>query len=170
MFEMTIAHFNHLNAEIKKELLFTCCGSNQWVSKMIALTPFEDLVHVLENAEEAWDKCDEQALLEAFSHHPKIGDLQNIDIKFKETSQFTNEEQGAIKSANSETLDDLSTLNLSYQKKFGFIFIASASGCSGDDLLNVLKIRIENDRQSELKIAAAEQIKITKLRLQKLFI
>jgi len=62
----------------------------------------------------------------------------------------------------------LADLNQKYEDKFGYIFIVCASGKSSDEMLAILRRRLENDPDEELRIAAAEQAKITKLRLQKL--
>ena len=58
--------------------------------------------------------------------------------------------------------------NEEYHERFGFIFIVCASGKSAEDMLAVLSERLHNEPARELEIAAAEQKKITQLRLQKL--
>ena len=55
-----------------------------------------------------------------------------------------------------------------YLDKFGFIFIVFATGKSAQQMLDSLLARLPNDRTTELVNAAAEQNKITRLRLQKL--
>jgi 2-oxo-4-hydroxy-4-carboxy-5-ureidoimidazoline decarboxylase len=59
-------------------------------------------------------------------------------------------------------------LNEAYEKKFGWIFIVCATGKSADEMLALLRQRINNDHDTELRTAAAEQLKITNLRLEKL--
>lgn len=49
-----------------------------------------------------------------------------------------------------------------------YIYIVCATGKSADEMLQILESRLSNDPQSEIKIAAGEQSKITKLRLEKL--
>ena len=167
---MTIASFDHLPLEEKRELLHKCCSSGQWVNFMIDLLPYEDLVDVLEDAEQVWYNCDEMAWLEAFSHHPKIGDLSSLESKFASTKELAGEEQSGIKNANDDTLVELAELNRQYESKNGFVFIICATGLSSDEMMEGIKKRLGNDRQSELEIAAEEQNKITKLRLEKLFV
>ncbi len=166
---MTIAAFDHLNNEEKKELLHKCCGSNRWVKYMMDLLPYEDLVDVLEDAEQVWYKCDEADWLQAFNHHPKIGDISSLN-KLTSTADLASSEQAGVSSANDETLAELAGLNSEYEKKNGFIFIVCATGISAEQMLAMIKQRINNDKQKELEIAAEEQNKITKLRLEKLFI
>ncbi|HIA94555.1 MAG TPA: decarboxylase, partial [Candidatus Marinimicrobia bacterium] len=55
--------------------------------------------------------------------------------------------------------------NRLYKDKFGFIFIVCATGKSAEEMLALLKERLENDPKAELLTAAEEQNKITQLRL-----
>jgi len=52
--------------------------------------------------------------------------------------------------------------------KNGFIFIVCATGKSAAEMLELLNQRLPNDRAEELKNAAAEQAKITAIRINKL--
>ena len=56
----------------------------------------------------------------------------------------------------------------SYEEKYGFIFIVCATGRSAEEMLEILKKRLHNDRSDELKVAINEQNKITNIRLEKL--
>ena len=60
-------------------------------------------------------------------------------------------------------------MNDEYEKKFGYIFIVCATGKSAEEMLSLLKQRLKNKPDEEIKIAAAEQNKITHLRIEKLF-
>lgn len=167
---MTIAEFDHLPIAEKKDLLYKCCGSNAWVNFMIDLMPFEDLVDVLEDAEQVWYNCDESDWLEAFLQHPKIGNTKNVKEAFPSTAGLAESEQSGMRNATESMQNEIAELNKKYEEKHGFIFIICASGRSAEEMLQVLKTRLENDRETELQIAAEEQNKITVLRLQKLFI
>lgn len=166
---MTIAAFDHLSAEEKKALLFNCCGSDKWVNEMMNLLPYEDLVDVLEDAEQVWYRCEVSDWLQAFDHHPKIGDTASLITTFADTAAVAEKEQDGIKTADATTIAELADLNRQYLDKNGFIFIVFATGKSGTTMLDLLKKRLGNDKASELETAAEEQNKITKLRLEKLF-
>jgi hypothetical protein len=101
---MTIAEFDHLGAEEKKTLLQQCCGSNSWVNNMLTALPAEDLVDLLEIAEEQWYACHEPDWREAFSHHPKIGDISTLKEKFASTAYLAEGEQSAVKQVSEQTL------------------------------------------------------------------
>ena len=166
---MTIAEFDHLPAEKKKELLLQCCGANEWVEKMLPVFPVEDLVELLEAAEDKWNQCTAESWGEAFEHHPTIGDIDSLKEKFANTAGWASKEQSGVNSADENTLHELKDYNIEYQDKFGFIFIICATGLTATVMLKALKERISNAVEIEINNAAVEQLKITKLRLEKLF-
>lgn len=166
---MTIAEFDHLDHKKKKELLFNCCGSHTWVKEMIEILPVNDLIDLFEYAEEKWFECNSADWLEAFEHHPKIGDLSEIQQKFSKIYSYTSKEQAGIENTSEEVLNELIKANEEYEETFGYIFIVFATGKSAEEMLAILKERLLNDPREELMIAAAEQDRITKHRLAKLF-
>ena len=166
---MTIAEFDHLDLEQKKALLQQCCGSSTWVNNMIAVPPAEDLVDLLEIAEEQWYSCHEADWREAFSHHPRIGDIDSLRDKFAATAQWAEGEQSSVRQASEETLQQLAEGNEVYEQRFGYIFIVCATGKTADEMLQLLNQRLYNNPEVEIEVAMEEQLKITKLRLEKLF-
>ncbi len=166
---MTIAEFDHLPEEKKKELLTQCCGSSGWIDKMLTIFPVEDLVEFLEAAEQKWNECSEKEQIMAFEHHPKIGDIKSLKEKFADTAGWTEVEQSGVIGSNEKTLHQLALASEEYENHFGFIFIFCATGRSAKEMLTDLHSRINNSKEDEIKIASAEQLKITKLRLEKLF-
>ena len=167
---MTVADFNQSGIEKKTELLLQCCRSFAWVKKMIAVQLPVELEAILGIAQVEWNECNGQDWLEAFKHHPKIGDITSLKKQFASTAHFALSEQSAVNVASDETLQQLADGNDAYEKKFGFIFIICATGKSAEEMLSILKARLANTPEEEIKIAANEQSKITRLRLQKLFI
>ena len=55
-----------------------------------------------------------------------------------------------------------------YFNRFGYIFIVCATGKTAEEMFAILEARLPNDPETELRVAAAEQAKITQLRLEKL--
>lgn len=106
--------------------------------------------------------------MEAFAAHPKIGDIKSLKEKYGDTKNWAQNEQAGARGISDEVAADLAASNERYLQKFGYIFIVCATGKSAQEMLAMLKLRLENDQLVELPIAAAEQVKITKLRLEKL--
>lgn len=154
--------------DLNKELLTKCCGSEKWINSMIREMPFNTKEEIFNNAEKVWYSLNKEDWLEAFSQHPKIGDINSLTEKFYSTKELAGNEQAGVNNASIETLTELAKLNDEYEKKFGYIFIVCASGKSADEMLHIIKERIKNNSETEIKIAMEEQNKITKLRLEKL--
>ncbi len=167
---MTIAEFDHLDDEMKRELLQKCCGSKTWVDKMLAVFPVNDLIDLLEYADEKWNECKTEDWLEAFTHHPAIGDVNSIKEKFYATADWAQVEQAGANDTSKELAGELAGGNKKYHEKFGYIFIVYATGKPAEEMLALLQERLKNVPEEEIKIAAAEQIRITKNRLEKLFL
>jgi 2-oxo-4-hydroxy-4-carboxy-5-ureidoimidazoline decarboxylase len=165
---MTIAEFDRLDRKSKKQLLIQCCGSTAWVEKMLSISPAEDLIDLFEDAEEVWYSLKESDWKEAFSQHPKIGDVELLRRKFA-ADEFASGEQSGIVGASEQTLNALAEGNKAYEEKFGYIFIVSAAGKSAIEMLGILTARLRNKPETEITIAMDEQNKITRLRLEKLF-
>lgn len=165
---MTLHELNILKQPQLKEELTKCCGSSSWVKMMMAYFPADDLVELLEDAEDIWYECSKEDWKEAFTHHPKIGDVESLTKKFASTAQWASGEQSGVDVASKETIEALAEGNRLYEEKFGYIFIVCATGKSAEEMLTILQSRLSNTADDEIKIAVDEQNKITQLRLQKL--
>jgi OHCU decarboxylase len=166
---MSIAnHLNMLDEPAARTALTNCCASQTWVGAMLAARPYADDEAVEEAAEAAAARLTEQDWLEAFAAHPRIGDVDSLRQKYAATKSLAASEQSAVAAASEATLQELAKLNQEYADRFGFIFIVCATGKTADEMLAILKDRINHPRQRELLSAAAEQMKITHLRLKKL--
>jgi 2-oxo-4-hydroxy-4-carboxy-5-ureidoimidazoline decarboxylase len=135
---------------------------------MLPFIPADDMVELMEDAEEQWWQCSEDDWKEAFGHHPKIGDVESLTKKFASTAKWASGEQSGVSAASKETIEALAMGNRLYEEKFGYIFIVCATGRSAEEMLEILGSRLENNPEDEIKIAADEQNKITRLRIEKL--
>ena len=158
---------NLSEGEAEAELL-KCCGSTLWARRMAAERPFHDLEHLLAAANAVWWALDAEDWLEAFSRHPKIGEKDSERLQAQDARQWSEQEQAGTRSADEETKLSLAEANREYERKFGYIYIICATGKTADEMLSILKERLQNDADRELRIAAEEQRRITHLRLQKL--
>lgn len=148
--------------------LLKCCGSRRWASEVAKQLPFASLTELNKASRDAWWSLDRDDWLEAFRSHPKIGERKAESEGSAETQEWSEQEQSAIAHTSSESLEELASLNREYEERFGYIFIVCASGRSSEEMLSILRGRLKNDPNEELPIAAAEQAKITELRLAKL--
>lgn len=166
---VTIQEFNKTTSQYKVELLFNCCGSIAWANQLIELFPFNSISDLKKESDRIWFSLSENDWKEAFSHHPKIGDVESLKEKFADTATWAEGEQSGVKAANEQVLAALQKGNEEYQKIFGYIFIVCATGKSAAEMLALLKSRTINNPAFEIRVAAEEQNKITHLRIEKLF-
>lgn len=158
---------NALEPRQAADVLRRACGAERWVTSMLARRPFASTGELLASASEEWQRATEQECLEAFSQHPQIGeDLPALRERFGSTLDLTSREQAGVEGSSEETLLALRDMNVAYRRRFGFIFIICATGKTAAQMLEALRQRLDNERRAELAIAAAEQARITRLRLE----
>jgi 2-oxo-4-hydroxy-4-carboxy-5-ureidoimidazoline decarboxylase len=145
-----------------------CCGSRRWAEAMAHGRPYRDEPALRAAAERAFASLQRADWLEAFSHHPRIGERAAPAERFPATAGWSASEQAAVAGAGGDVLDALLRTNRAYEARFGHIFIVCATGKSASEMLALLRERLANDPERELAVAAAEQRKITALRLKKL--
>lgn len=163
-----MAHLHPINSatpEAARELLTRACGSRRWVDRMMARRPFANDSKFLMAARVEWFALTEDDWLEAFAHHPRIGDRAALEARFPNTHDLSSKEQAGVGTAREDVLAELADLNNQYYDRFGFIFIVCAAGKSAEEMLALLRERLTHDRATELRIAVDEQAKITALRL-----
>jgi len=150
---------NSIDDTICREELLACCGSKAWASAVREQAPYPDAAALMTTADRAWMGLTKDDWLEAFSAHPKIG--------ASKASGWAKGEQAGASGASEATRNELAQLNEDYEQRFGYIYIVCATGKSTDEMLALLKQRLDNDADQEIQVAIEEQRKITRLRLEK---
>lgn len=157
---------NGFTVEDARAAFTRCCGSSRWVDAMVEARPFASRTALFGEAERIWWSLGDGDWLAAFEHHPRIGaDVEKLRQKFARTAALSEQEQSGVALADEKTLTDLAEENRTYEARFGHIFIVCASGKSAAEMLNIVRSRQSNEPAYELRVAAGEQAKITRLRL-----
>jgi OHCU decarboxylase len=154
-----LTELNALPREAAERELVRCCGSTRWSAAVAARRPFKTEDELLQVADDVWWKLEGGDWLEAFAQHPRIGER---------ATGWAHDEQSGVHGGTQDALARLMALNHDYERKFGHVFLIFATGKGADEMLGQIERRLSNDPATELKIAAVEQSKITRLRLQKL--
>lgn len=166
---MDIETFNGLGRVEAADLMQGCCTASRWIERMVEGRPYSGADEMLARAEQHWSGMVEADWLEAFEGHPRIGNPESLQKKYRATLATASMEQSSVRGTDEEILVGLAEGNQAYFKRFGFIFIIFASGRSARDMLEQLRARLGNSRRTELVNAAAEQWKITRRRLEEAF-
>ncbi|HKM68074.1 MAG TPA: allantoicase [Candidatus Acidoferrum sp.] len=160
--------FNGLPRQRAIRVLLDCCGSKKWAAQMVEHRPFANESGFLEATDKIWLALGKEDWLEAFSHHPPIGETRAKAKQSPTARRWSAGEQSAAQAAASEMRAALAEGNRDYVWKFGYIFVICATGRNSEEILKALRQRMCNSPEIELRVAAEEQRKITRLRLEKL--
>ena len=164
----SLEKFNRLPHQRALRALLDCCGAPKWAKQMAALRPFAGEEELLNAADKTWSALAREDWLEAFQHHPPIGETKGRARQSATASRWSAKEQSSAQKAAPEVLEALATQNRAYTEKFRYVFLICATGKTSEEILNALRRRLPNDPDTELRVAAEEQRKITRLRLEKL--
>lgn len=162
-----VALNRYWKADAEKEFL-RCCRSKRWAEQVTAARPFATDEDLYLAAERIWNSLAKEDWLEAFSAHPKIGVTAEARKDLRSTASWARDEQAGARSSSESVLQELARGNEEYEKKFGYVFLVCATGKSGEEMLKILHSRLGNTAEAEIALAAQEQAKITRLRLEKL--
>ncbi|CAI5465603.1 unnamed protein product [Closterium sp. Yama58-4] len=169
--ESGLRWLNALPEAETSEALIRCCGSKRFASGLAARRPFRSFEDLQSAASDVWwNQVDISGWLEAFSAHPKIGDVASLKRKFATQRWSQGEQAAALQSSDDAFFQEMAECNRRYEQRFGHIFIICAQGKPASEILAALKERLANQPIYEVQLAAKEQEKITQLRLEKLLL
>ena len=114
---------------------------------------------IIAKARAALDAMTEDQRIAVLDAHPRIGaDAASLSL-------HSRREQGAA--ADDATLRELEELNDAYERKFGFRFVVFVAGRSKQELIPILRERLANAREDELKTGIDEFLAIALDRLER---
>jgi 2-oxo-4-hydroxy-4-carboxy-5-ureidoimidazoline decarboxylase len=157
-----LSTLNGLDREAFAATVTPCCGARRWVEALCAARPFTSAAHLYATADRVWRELDAADWREAFTHHPRIGQMPAA------AGAWSRQEQRGVESAAAHLRTELARGNAEYERRFGWIFLICATGKSADEMLAALHERLHNDPATELQVAASEHARIMRLRLEKL--
>jgi 2-oxo-4-hydroxy-4-carboxy-5-ureidoimidazoline decarboxylase len=145
-----------------------CCGSRRWSDLMARARPYNSAAVLLETAARTWWGLSKDDWLEAFGAHPRIGEIDALRARFASTAAWASREQAGALGASEDVLNELAIGNRQYEARFGYIFIVYATGKTAEEMLELLRQRLSNEAEAEIKLAASEQMLITLIRLERI--
>jgi OHCU decarboxylase len=156
----SVERLDALPPDAAERELLACCGSREWARQMALARPFREPAVLYQAADRIWRSLSESDWREALAAHRRIGDVA--------ASGDAAEEQSGALSAPASIRESLARSNAEYEARFGHMFVVCASGRSGEEMLALCRDRLHNDPKAELRLAAQEQRKIMRLRLERL--
>jgi 2-oxo-4-hydroxy-4-carboxy-5-ureidoimidazoline decarboxylase len=164
-----VATFDRMPSQEAATLLRACCAATRWVDAMLARRPFGTIRPLLAAADEVWATLGPKDWREAFAHHPRLGEEPSAERQGARAREWSSGEQARIRGADAEVRAALAAANADYEARFGYTCIICATGLDAREILTLTEDRLLNTPGEEIRVAAEEQRKITRLRLLKLF-
>ncbi len=157
-----LQRLNALPREAALEEFLSVCSSRRWAEALADSRPFSDQAQLQTTAESVWLSLGREDWLEALKGHPRIGERGGA------SEEHSGQEQAGMQEASDSIRAALAAGNRQYEERFGHVFLISAAGRSPQEILNQLTLRLENSPEKELRMAAQEHRRITRLRLDRL--
>ena len=159
---LTLDRFNELPEDKAVAELLAVCHSRRWAEAVAAGRPYADAAALQRAADEVWTGLSADDWLEALEAHPRIGESGGA------SADWSRQEQAGVGGAGEDVRERLARGNADYEARFGHVFLISAAGRDADEILAALTDRLGNDPDTELRVAAEEHRRITRLRIEKL--
>jgi len=157
-----LERFNGLPEEAAVAELLAVCHARRWAERVAAGRPYGDLAALQAAADQVWTDLEPADWLEAFTAHPRIGESGG------RSADWSRQEQAGVGGAGADLRERLAAGNAEYERRFGHVFLISAAGRDAAEILDALQARLGNDPETELRVAAGEHRRITRLRLERL--
>jgi OHCU decarboxylase len=162
-----LARWNRFAPHEAADQVLSCCGSRAWAVQLAARRPLPTEAALLSASDEIWAQLQPSDWMEAFSKHPRIGERKAPPAASPRSASWSGQEQQQVAKATEPVQRELAAANREYEERFGRVFIVCATGKSAEQMLEILRGRLQNDDRTELAAAAEEQRKITHIRLKK---
>src|SRR4029453_18261149 len=158
-----LATFNRLPADQARAGLVSCCASPAWVEQMMAARPYRSIDDVMALNDRTVAGLTEAELDAAPAGHPRIGEGAAPPER-----GWSSQEQAGVGDATDGVRRELADGNRDYERRFGHVYLGSATGRSADEMLALLHRRLGNDPAAEWEVVREELAKINRIRLTKL--
>ena len=131
-----------------------------WIAqRAVEKKPFKSIEEAYETMRAIVAEASYDQQLALILEHPELGKRINM------SKASVREQSGAgLDSLSSEEFEDFSATNKAYTAKFEFPFIIAVAGKDKNDILQAMKERLNNSRETEFEIALQEIYKIARLR------
>jgi 2-oxo-4-hydroxy-4-carboxy-5-ureidoimidazoline decarboxylase len=172
-----LARFNGLPPSAAREQLLTCCSSPVWADRMAAGRPYSSARDAVRQSGAIVAMLTVPELQAALAGHPRIGE-QPADpadsagpgqsARTAQSAEWSRAEQSSVSAADEATRRALAQFNLEYERRFGHVYLVSASGRTATEMLVLLRARLRNTAPLEWRVVRVELQKINEIRLVKM--
>lgn len=156
-----LTRFNTSSDSAALTALREVCASTAWGSALLAHRPYATADDLFAASDTATAELTAGDLAQAMAAHPPIGRPAPGD-------PTSAREQRGMAGASDELKAELLELNLAYQDRFGHVFLICATGRTGEQMRDAVRVRIGNSPEQERAVVRTELGRINRIRLARL--
>jgi len=161
---VTLEEFNAAPDDAVTAALLACCDVPRWAAAVRDHRPYDDVEALAAVADQAARELSGAEVDRALAAHPRIGERARGRAT---DAAWSRQEQSGVGS-DDDLRRTLADANRAYEERFDRVFLICATGLTGEQILARLRLRLDNDPETEAAVVADELRKIAALRVRKL--
>ena len=158
-----IPAFNVMEHDEARSRLLTCLDVPRWADEVLAARPYENLDQIEERMTASAATLTDEELDAALARHPRIGERAEED---KHDAALSAAEQSSIDRTDAGIAARLAEGNRAYEDRFDRVFIIRAAGRDAHEVLDQLRLRMDNSDELERAETISQLTQIALLRLR----
>lgn len=160
-----VAAINEMDEDVARDRLLTCLDVPRWADEVLAARPFVDLEQLEAKVTEAAATMSDEELERALARHPRIGERPDAT---KHDASYSSREQSGVDREDAAVVSRLEQGNRAYEDRFGRVFIIRAVGLTAREILDRLRMRLDNSDEAERAETINQLTQIALLRIREL--
>lgn len=141
-----VAAFNAMDDDTARDRLLTCLDVPRWADEVLASRPYDTLGQLEDKLTGVAATVSDEELDRALARHPRIG--ERADAARHDARQSSREQSG-VDREDTDLLRQLEEGNRAYEDRFGRVFIIRAAGRDAREILEQLRLRLDNTDEDE---------------------
>ncbi len=158
-----LAAFNAVERDEAHRLVRTWLDVPRWADVLVEARPYADVGELATTMGSASATISDDELEQALARHPRIG--ERADAALHDAEHSTREQSG-VDRADAEVARRLEEGNRAYEQRFGRVFIIRAAGRDAPEILEELRLRLDNTDELERAETINQLTQIAVLRMK----
>ncbi|MCW2832530.1 MAG: uraD [Nocardioides sp.] len=158
-----LAAFNAMQRDKAYRLARTWLDVPRWADFLSVTRPFADVGELEATMVSASATITDKELEQALARHPRIG--ERADAALHDAEHSTREQSG-VDREDAEVTRRLEEGNRAYEQRFGRVFIIRAAGRDAAEILEQLRLRLDNSDEDERAETITQLTQIAVLRMK----
>ena len=158
-----IPAFNVMEHDEARSRLLTCLDVPRWADEVLAARPYENLDQIEERMTASAATLTDEELDAALARHPRIGERAE---EGKHDAALSAAEQSSIDRTDAGIAARLAEGNRAYEDRFDRVFIIRAAGRDAHEVLDQLRLRMDNSDELERAETISQLTQIALLRFR----